>query len=288
MRSITLLSPAKVNLTLEVLSRRADGYHEIRSIMQPVSLFDEVSLEVAANSPLGIEVASSGIKTPRGEDNLAWRAASLFVREGGMGRLGVKISIKKKIPLGAGLGGGSSNAAATLVGLNRLTKKFTQGELVKLSAQIGADVPFFIHCRAAIAEGIGERLTQIRDFPLYHYVIVHPGFETSTKTVYEKWDETAENSPAPQDAAALFKSGGHPLGNDLEKPAAALYPQIQKIKETLTGLGAKAVSMTGSGSSVYAVFANEREAREIYDYLQGGDSLSVFLAEAISGWHRLF
>lgn len=287
MNSITLLSPAKINLTLEVLGKRPDGYHEIRSIVQPINLFDEVKVGVEDGGGIGIE--STGLEIPREEENIAWKAAEVFLKESGL-NLNVKVSIKKRIPLGAGLGGGSGNAAAVLVGMNRITKKISENGLIQLASKIGADVALFINCRSALIEGIGEKVTLIRDFPLFYYVLLNPGFETSTKRIYEFCDEMAKEESlikTNEDTVSLFREGQFPLRNDLEKLAMRFYPEIKSLKERLLGMGVEAVSMTGSGSTVFGVFRDEGEAREIYDYLKDSSTFRVFFAQGISGWHRL-
>ncbi|MBI2487080.1 MAG: 4-(cytidine 5'-diphospho)-2-C-methyl-D-erythritol kinase [Deltaproteobacteria bacterium] len=287
MKSITLLSPAKINLTLEVLERRTDGYHEIRSIMQPVNLFDEVKVEIEEGK--GVEIESTGLKIPQGEENIAWKAADIFIKEKGF-NIRVKVSINKKIPLGAGLGGGSSNASAVLVGLNRITKRLSEDELLKLSPRIGADVAFFIHCRSAIAQGIGEKITLLNDFPLLYYILINPGFEVSTKKIYELCDRIDRKILIGNDMESiisLFKKGEFPLRNDLEKPALILYPEIEELKKRLIGMEVKAVSMTGSGPTVFGVFRNEKKARIVYDYLKDSNTFKTFLVQGISGWHRL-
>lgn len=288
MNSITLLSPAKINLTLEVFGKRSDGYHEIRSIVQPVNLFDEVKIDIRDGE--GIEIESTGLQIPRGRENLAWKAAEVFLKESGL-NFNVRVSIKKKIPLGAGLGGGSGNAAAVLVGMNRITKKFSENELIQLAPKIGADVALFINCRSAVIEGIGEKITLIRDFPLFYYVLLNPGFETSTRRIYEFWDEMSEEEGLiradMEDTVSLFREGQFPLRNDLEKPAMRLYPEIKALKERLLGMEVEAVSMTGSGSTVFGIFRSEGEAKKIYDYLKDSSTFKVFFAQGISGWHRL-
>lgn len=288
MNSITLLSPAKINLTLEVFGKRSDGYHEIRSIVQPVNLFDEVKIEIEDGEGIGIE--STGLQIPRGRENLAWKAAEVFLKESGL-NFNVRVSIKKRIPLGAGLGGGSCNAAAVLVGMNRIAKKFGENELIQLAPKIGADVALFINCRSAVIEGIGEKITLIRDFPLFYYVLLNPGFETSTRRIYEFWDEMSEEEGLiradMEDTVSLFREGQFPLRNDLEKPAMRLYPEIKALKERLLGMEVEAVSMTGSGSTVFGIFRGEGEAKKIYDYLKDSSTFKVFFAQGISGWHRL-
>ncbi len=287
MDSITLLSPAKINLTLEVLGKRPDGYHEIRSIVQPVNLFDEVKIEIEGGE--GIEIESTGLQIPRGRENLAWKAAEVFLKESGL-NFNVRISIKKRIPLGAGLGGGSGNAAAVLVGMNRIAKRFSENELIQIAPKIGADVALFINCRSAVIEGIGEKVTLIRDFPLFYYVLLNPGFETSTRRIYGFWDEMPEEGlirTSIEDTVSLFREGQFPLRNDLEKPAMRLYPEIKALKERLIGMEVEAVSMTGSGSTVFGVFRGEGEAKKVYDYLKDSSMFKVFFAQGISGWHRL-
>ncbi|HXG30566.1 MAG TPA: 4-(cytidine 5'-diphospho)-2-C-methyl-D-erythritol kinase [Thermodesulfobacteriota bacterium] len=287
MKSITLLSPAKINLTLEILGKRPDGYHEIRSIIQPVNLFDEMTIELEEGE--GIEIKSTGFDVPLGERNLAWKAAHIFINEIGL-KLKVRISIKKRIPVGAGLGGGSGNASAVLVGMNRLTGSLSKDELITLSPRIGADVAFFIHCRSGVVQGIGERVTLIRDFPLFYYVLINPGFQVPTNRVYELWDEVGREDITHvglEETLSLFKRGMFPLRNDLERAATILYPEIMDLKERLISMGAQAVSMTGSGPTVFGVFRDWKKARMIYDYMKDSDTLKVFFVQGISGWHRL-
>jgi len=287
MNTITLLSPAKVNLTLEVLGKRPDGYHEIRTVTQPVDLFDEVRIEVLNGN--GIAIEKKGYKIPTGKHNLAWKAADIFLKASGL-RAMVKIFIKKTIPTGAGLGGGSSNAASVLVGLQRITKKLSRNDLMDLSPKIGADVAFFINCRSAIVEGIGEKITPINDLPNFNYILINPGFEASTRDIYKQWDEfqtEAEDPANIRETITLFRRGEFPLRNDLEKAAIDLYPEIRTLKTLLLGLGIKAVSMTGSGPTVFAVFKEEKEGLDIYNYLKTSTKYKVFYVKGISGWHRL-
>jgi 4-diphosphocytidyl-2-C-methyl-D-erythritol kinase len=287
MNTITLLSPAKVNLTLEVLGKRPDGYHEIRSIMQPVDLFDEVKIDVLDGT--GIAIETKGPKIPRGNRNLAWKAADIFIKESGL-RAKVNIFIKKAIPAGAGLGGGSSNAASVLVGLNKITEKLTQQDLMDISPKIGADVAFFIDCRSAVAEGIGETITTIRDLPLFHYILINPGFKVSTRDTYKQWDKLqtgAKNPDNTVETITLFKKGQFPLRNDLEQAAIDLYPEIKALKELVLNLGIEPTSMTGSGPTVFAVFKEEKGGLDIFNYLTTSTKYKVFCVKGVSGWHRL-
>jgi len=290
MNSVKLLSPAKVNLTLEILGLRTDGYHELRSIIQPIDLFDEITIE--SSEGRGIEIVSTGISIPMDNTNLAWRAAEAFLDKCEI-ELDIKITIRKRIPPGAGLGGGSGNAASVLIGLNKITKTLSEQELLKLALNLGADVPFFIRSQTALMEGVGEKLTLLRNFPLFHYVILCPNIHSTTREVYKKWDEL--NGPGMgklesiDEQVRLFsiRSENPPLGNDLEQAAVSLYPEIKAFKQILTSLGLESVAMTGSGSAVYAVFRSQEEAYEIYDYLNTSPTFKVFLATGIKGWHRI-
>ncbi|GJM16908.1 MAG: 4-diphosphocytidyl-2-C-methyl-D-erythritol kinase [Thermodesulfobacteriota bacterium] len=294
MRSTTLLSPAKVNLTLEILGIRPDRYHEIRSIIQPIDLFDEVSIGVEEGE--GIDLESSGITIPLGKDNLAWRAAELFLEKSEL-KLRINIFIKKQIPLGTGLGGGSSNAAAVLIGLNKITGALLEDDLFKIAPTIGADVPFFIRSQTATIEGVGEIINGLRDFPTFHYVILCPNIHTSTEEVYKKWDELHNSEPNQlhssqnnlKDIIPKFMDNklATPLKNDLEEAAFALHPEIRAFKEILTSLDLKSVLMTGSGSAVFALFRTKEHASEIFEYLKTSPTFKVFLASGIKGWHRL-
>lgn len=292
MSTITLLSPAKINLTLEILGVRADGYHELRSIMQPIDFFDEVRIGVEDGEGISLEV--SGMEITEGSDNLAWKAAEKYLQVSGLS-LSVKIQIKKRIPPGSGLGGGSGNAAAVLVGLNKLTNALTEEKLLNIAGGIGADVSFFIRSQSCVAEGIGEKITLLRDFPIFYYLILCPKLHVSTKEIYEKWDEL--HSPEEwndqnadewdiQETVSQFRdSAKPPLRNDLEEAALELYPEIGSYKKILSSMGAESVSMTGSGSAVYALFKDEDEAVDAYDYLKTSPTFKSVLAGGIKGWH---
>ncbi len=292
MSTITLLSPAKINLTLEILGVRPDSYHELRSIIQPIDFFDEVRIEVEDGE--GISIESSGIEIPLDSDNLAWKAADRYLKESGLS-LSVKIHIKKRIPPGSGLGGGSGNAAAVLVGLNKLTSALNEEKLMHIASTIGADVSFFIRSQSGLAEGVGEKITLLRDFPLFYYLVLCPKLHISTQEIYKKWDElhTAQEHKSPravgsdiQETVSMFKNNATPpLKNDLEEPAIELYPEINSYKKILSSMGAEAVMMTGSGSAVYALFKNEDEAVDAYDYLKTSPTFKSVLASGIKGWH---
>lgn len=286
MSFVTLLSPAKVNLFLRVFRKRPDGYHELQSLLQPLSLFDEISLSVEPGE--GSSLSCSGREMPSGRDNLAVAASQLYLEQAGIQKR-VSIKIKKNIPLGAGLGGGSSNAAAVLVGLNRVLKKFTDRDLLSMAASLGADVPFFVRSTSSFVEGVGERVGVLSDFPLFHYVILFPGKSLSTREVYRRWERPDPPSEKvdPVSLAERFRRGDFPLENGLEAAVSGMFPEILSLKEIFRSLGARYVLVSGSGSSVFSVFREQSEAEEIYEYLRTSSEFDVFLAQGISGWHFL-
>ena len=287
MSSLKLLSPAKVNLFLRILGKRPDGYHELQSLVQPVSLFDEISLSVEPGE--GISLSPSGREMPSGRDNLAVAACNLYL-EAAEVREKVSIGIKKNIPLGAGLGGGSSNAAAVLVGLNKVLRKFTDGELLRMAASLGADVPFFIRSTSSFVEGVGERVEVLSDFPLFHYVILFPGKNLSTREVYGRW-KSPEHSPEKVKSASLvkqFRRGDFPVENGLSEAVFGIFPDIDSPSGRFSGRSELApCSCQEADRQFFPFSANRREAEEIYEYLRTSSEFDVFLARGIKGWHFL-
>jgi 4-diphosphocytidyl-2-C-methyl-D-erythritol kinase len=281
LNELTVHAPAKINLALKILRKRADGYHDIKSILQKVSLYDTLSLK---RSPLqGITVTADDPSIPTDSRNLAYRAADLLLKQQKI-TPGISIHIKKRIPAGAGLGGGSSNAAATLTGLNKLLRcNLTETELLRLGVEIGADVPFFIYDKpSALAEGIGEQLSPVTiQVPLW-LVIVFPGFSISTKWAYENYrvlTNEGKNIRIPPYFEQL-NSVLHILSNDLENVVTKQYPEIQEIKHTLIQAGACGSLMSGSGSSVFGIFPDEQQAQEALTLL-GTPANRVFIAHSL-------
>lgn len=293
MDTITLLSPAKINLIFEIVGKREDGYHEIRSLIQPVDIFDKV--EINTGQGTGVRVSMTGLDLSNPGDNIAYKAAVLFLERSRIQK-SVNISISKRIPAGAGLGGGSSNAASVLVGLNRLTDALEEEDLFELASRLGADVPLFIRCTTSYVEGIGEKVTTLKDFPLLYYVVIYPYINISTGEIYEKWDKLkpdhVNHRLVDENRYKLFTGfqttgSNYPLYNDLEYAAFELYPALEHYKELLQSFGADSALMTGSGSAVYAVFDNGDAADVIYDYLKTSEKFLTFKARGIRGWHRL-
>jgi len=281
LNELTVHAPAKINLALKILRKRADGYHDIKSILQKVSLYDTLSLKL---SPLqGITVTADDPSIPTDSYNLAYRAAVLLLKQQKI-TPGISIHIKKRIPAGAGLGGGSSNAAATLTGLNKLLRcNLPETELLRLGVEIGADVPFFIYDKpSALAEGIGEQLSPVKiQVPLW-LVIVFPGFSISTKWAYENYrvlTNEGKNIRIPRSFEQL-NSVLHILSNDLENVVTKQYPEIQEIKHTLIQAGACSSLMSGSGSSVFGIFPDEQQAQEALT-LVSTPANRVFIAHSL-------
>lgn len=263
--SIELLSPAKVNLRLEVLEKREDGYHEIRTLLQRISLYDKVWISLKGER--GISIITDSPRLPVDEGNLAYRAALSLLDEV-KARVGVELHIQKAIPISSGLGGGSSNAASTLMGLNRILKlNLSKDRLMAIGARIGADIPFFILERTAIGTGIGEKLEPVEIRPSIWLVLVNPGWEVSTRWAYEGINLRLTKRHIHIKLPAFFEDIGQVvriLHNDLESTTIAAYPEIDEIKGELLSQGALGSLMTGSGPTVFGVFPHKRGAESAY------------------------
>ncbi len=273
-------SPAKVNLFLKVLRKRSDGYHDILSIMQRISLYDEMKFDLKGT---GIRIICPGGVVPENKDNIAYKAAEVIL-SGVSCHPGIEITINKKIPVAAGLGGGSSNAATTLVTINEMTgAKYSTGELMKIGAKLGADVPFFIFGKTALASGIGDRLEPVKDIPKLWFILVNPGFEIYTRDIYEnlKLGLTKEPIKYRMPRFATMSHVAEGLYNDLEGVSFRFYPVLSDIKKRLTANGALGSLMSGSGPTVFGLFKNEVEARKAEQNLKEAQIGSVFRAYSI-------
>jgi len=289
---VKIRAPAKINLTLRVVGKRADGYHLLDTIMLPVSLFDEIDIRKARRAgtkrrgdvPL-IKITCDHPSVPRDETNLAHRAAALLLKKA-RSQQPIEIHIRKRIPIGAGLGGGSTDAAATLVGLNRLLRlRLSVKQLENIGLEIGADVPFFIRGRPARARGIGERLRRIRQVPRLWLVILYPGLAVSTAWVYQnlrlKLTKPSVNTSIATSLKSFAKLGGL-LINDLEAVTIKRYPEIGLLKNRLARAGAAAVLMSGSGSSVFGIFGSKRKAQDAFRRLRHEEGAQTFLVRVRS------
>ncbi len=260
MDSITLKAPAKVNLRLDVLARRPDGYHELRMIMQQLDLGDEVSITRVSEPGIFVTCDRDGV--PDGPENIAWRAARALLDRSQRSD-GLAIAISKNIPVAAGLGGGSSDGAAVLLGVNQLLGLgYSREELMQIGVTLGADVPFFVYAPVAVAEGIGEVLTPIAQMPELWMVLVNPNVPVSTAWVYKNLQLTARENgdKLPRSFADLAEVCAI-MANDLENVTIPAFPVIREIKEQLQNRGALKAMMSGSGPTVFGIFADESTAR---------------------------
>jgi 4-diphosphocytidyl-2-C-methyl-D-erythritol kinase len=263
MDSIALRSPSKVNLYLEVLGRRDDGYHEIRSIALLTELCDTILL---ARRSRGIAVEVAHPKVPRGQENLCFRAADLLLRRAGVGA-GVDIRIEKRIPVAGGMGGGSSNAAATLWGVNLLYGLgWSRDRLMRLGAELGSDVPLFFARGAAYVSGRGERVDELLAPSPRWVVIANPGIEISTASVYRRLRLPLTSDNAAIRMRALFEAGEIDAAlmscfNRLEEVVLDAYPAVAAIKLRLAADGASPVLVSGSGPTVFGIARDADMAR---------------------------
>ncbi len=280
--SITMKAPAKLNLLLRIIGKRVDGYHEIESLFVPIGLCDTLNI---SKMKQGLKVSCTGKALPEGPENLVYRAALSFFGETGIGD-GARITLVKRIPISSGLGGGSSDAAATLKGLNTLWDEPLVGkDLERLALSLGADVPFFLLQRPAIARGIGELLQPLRVFPVFWYVIVSPDFTVSTAWAYGevRLKLTLEGN---RNILNIFNATALKIPdlllNDLESVTLSKYPFLCSIKESLLALGALGALMTGSGPSIFGVFESEHKANEAGETLRSTwPNYEVFIAKGL-------
>lgn len=262
---------AKINLGLDVIRRRADGYHEVRMIMQQIGIYDELS--VVKSSTPGIRINTNLSDLPTDKDNLVYKSAKLMFDEFGI-EDGIDITLTKNIPVAAGLAGGSTDAAATFIAINELWGLgLDTDELMKRGVKIGADVPYCILGGTAISEGIGEVLTPISSCPDCHVVIAKPPVGVSTKYVYQnlKIDEISHpNIDAIIDGInnGSLKNISDNLGNVLESVTIPLHPVINDIKDMMNGCGAVGSLMSGSGPTVFGLFDNEAKAKECVEVIR--------------------
>ena len=256
-QSLIVRSYAKINWTLDVLFKRADGYHELRTIYQTISLHDRLRITRTKGS---IEIACDNPRVPVDETNLAHRAATRLQQATGASP-GARIEIEKRIPVAAGLGGGSSNAAATLLALGRLWQvEIDRRVLLRIAASLGSDVALFLTGGTALGVGRGEEVYPIEEAECLDLLLVNPGLEVSTAEVYGRLTRPREARIMPFTLFAARAIRELPLraSNDLEEVVLAAHPEIAEVKRRLMSLGARRASVSGSGATVFAVFDNEQ------------------------------
>ncbi|MUG68786.1 4-(cytidine 5'-diphospho)-2-C-methyl-D-erythritol kinase [Paenibacillus campinasensis] len=266
-------APAKINLMLDVLHKRPDGFHEVEMVMTMIDLADR--LEMSEQPRDTIIITSQAGYIPLNEKNLAFQAARL-IKERYDVRKGVHIHLDKKIPVAAGLAGGSSDAAATLRGLNRLWGlHIPEEELLTLGAELGSDVPFCVQGGTALATGRGEKLTPIPSPPQCWVIVAKPPINVSTAEVYGKLRaDNVQHHPSAQAMIAALEQGSFrdmcaSLGNVLEEVTLKMHPEVQQLKEGMLKLGADGALMSGSGPTVFGLVAKESKVARIYNGLRG-------------------
>lgn len=282
MDSMKVKALAKVNLGLDVLGRREDGYHEIRMIMQTIHLYDQ--LEITRTADPGISIETNLDFLPVNENNLVYKAAKLMKDTYGIHE-GVHVVLNKHIPVAAGLAGGSTDAAAVMYGMNELFRlREKRQKLMELGVKIGADVPYCLMRGTALAEGIGEKLKSLPPAPKCPVLIAKPGISVSTKFVYEhlKLDEHTRHPDIDAQLRAIYAKDLRALagnmGNLLETVTIREYPVIQEIKEHMKENGSVNAMMSGSGPTVFGLFEDEETARRAYEAMQGtGLAKQVYL-----------
>lgn len=286
MDTIRLKALAKINIGLDVLRRREDGYHDVKMIMQTVGIYDQICLN-REKTP-GIRVKTNLFYLPDNENNLVYKAAKLLMDEFSI-EDGVSIDLSKYIPVAAGMAGGSSDAASVLYGMNKMfSLGLSQDELMRRGVKIGADVPYCIMRGTALAEGIGEILTPLPPMPACFVLVVKPGISVSTKFVYENLhanDLRPEQHPDIDAAIAGIRAGdlkatAQAMGNVLELVTAREYPVIEEIKNFMKKRGALNAMMSGSGPTVFGLFENKTTARNAFYQLRRTNlAKQVYLTE---------
>lgn len=285
--NITRKAYAKINLGLDVLRRRADGYHDVKMVMQTVNIYDELTFEKNQTGEIRITIEGAGLPVDR--SNLIYRAAELMQQTYGLSD-GITISLKKQIPIAAGMAGGSTDAAAVFHGMNELfVLQASIPELQKLGVQIGADVPYCILGGTALSEGIGERLTSLPAAPGCYLVVAKPDIAVSTKFVYENLH--ADNLQSHPDIDGMVQAiiQGDLQGittrmeNVLETVTIEAYPVIRQIKEQMQQLGVEKALMSGSGPTVFGIWSEEEVAERAFQVLQkAGLAKQIFLTTFVN------
>lgn len=291
-KQVTRKAYAKINLGLDVLGRRENGYHDVRMVMQTVGIHDKLTFTERHDEKIRIAVRLSDGQTEElacDEHNLVYKAAKLLMQERGLTQ-GVDVELEKNIPIAAGMAGGSTDAAATLLGLNELYDlQMSKEQLCELGVRIGADVPYCIVGGTVLAEGIGEILTGMAPAPQCKFLVVKPAVSVSTAFVYTHLDELGEY-PHPdidalmacikaKDVAAMAKL----LGNVLETVTVPAYPVIQEIKDEMLACGALGALMSGSGPTVFGIFETEEQLQTAYKKLAAKEGVSqIFMTGLVA------
>ena len=274
-------APAKINLTLDVLGLRPDGYHELRSVMQTVSLYDE--LTVRADAP-DWRLACASASVPRGEDNLILRAAREYVKRAGIETSGIEFALVKRIPMQAGLGGGSADAAACLRALDRIYGALPQDEVLDIAASVGSDVPFCLLGGTKLCTGRGEKMTPLRRLAPCYFVLCKPVFSASTPALFRALDENPDvTASGAADVERAICEGSLPRGghtNRFEPLLVREHPVLARALDAMTANGARLASLTGTGSACFGLF-DRREGADACFVALAQLGMQVFLAQPV-------
>ena len=290
---IKVLSPAKINLDLLILNKREDSYHNISSLIQPIDFYDEISIELSSGLNL-VELSFPG-NIVSFDDNLIVKAALKFLTYFQINRP-IRISVKKRIPLGSGLGGGSSNAASTLIGLSKLFQIDDFAALSNIALELGSDVPFFLYSRTSRVSGRGELVEPFEIKKKINYLLILPGVHSDTRSLYDLWDNQEERSKRIDNCntnwhinkESLINGKKFVLQNDFTPLLISSDNIYLEIFDVLKGLGLDSYSITGSGSTIFCVIDDNQDCREIIKYIESSGDFSTIKAESFEGWHFTF
>jgi len=287
---ITVFAPAKINVVLRILDRRPDGFHNLWSIMQTVALEDEVSIKICADRQ-DIQLRCDAAQLAADQSNLVFRAAAEVLARARQ-PIGLDIELRKRIPMGAGLGGGSSDAAATIIGLNRLLRlEWSPTQMADAGQSLGSDVPFFLFAPSAFVAGRGETVRPVVIEGGRWVVLVNPGFGVNTKWAYQELAVTRPAvtplSPVQQSLDRQSQVSWAQLiaaaENDFEAPVFAAHEKLREIKRNLRNYGAEIALLSGSGATVFGVFASEARARQAQAQFANEISMTAFVVSTCSG-----
>jgi 4-diphosphocytidyl-2-C-methyl-D-erythritol kinase len=287
---ITVFAPAKVNVILRILDRRPDGFHNLWSVMQAVALDDEVQIRLRADRQ-DIQLRCDATDLSADQSNLVYRAAAAVLARAQQS-VGLDIELRKRIPMGAGLGGGSSDAAATIIGLNCLLQlKWSPAQMAEVGQSLGSDVPFFLFSPAACVTGRGESVRPVVIEGARWVVLVNPGYGVDTKWAYQELAATRTSvrplSKAQQELDRQSRMGWVQLiaaaENDFEAPVFATHGKLREIKQSLQDHGAEIALLSGSGATVFGVFTDEARARHAQAHFVTEKSMKVFVIPTCSG-----
>lgn len=287
---LTVFAPAKINIILRILDRRSDGFHNLWSIMQTVALQDEVRIRLCPDRP-GIRLSCDAVQLAADQSNLVYRAAAAVLAQARQS-IGLDIALRKRIPMGAGLGGGSSDAAATIIGLNRLLRLgWTARDMSDVGETLGSDVPFFFFAPSAVVAGRGETVRPVLVEGVRWVLLVNPGFGVNTKWAYQELAAARSGVvPLSPVQCELDRQAGvswprliAAAENDFEAPVFAAHGALREIKQRLQAQGAEAALLSGSGATVFGIFADEAGARRAQAAFAGEPQLAVFVVPTCSG-----